>query len=556
MTGAIEGCFEVFNQLAKLHTKNGFSIALILGDLFSDPAIPSNQAEEAVTSLLNGNIHVPFATYFTIGKYPLPLRVQLKLSENDGELCSNLYFLGKHSVTKTSEGLRIVTLGGTLNPDLTVGLSKDEYLPFHTEGDVKALQAANSADILITSHWPTAIRSGSSVRLRDNAQEPRSESCIAGLCTSLKPRYHFSTSPQFFYEREPFFHLTKDGLTESSKVTRFISLAAYDNSAHQKWLYAFSIDNSKANLTALPQGTTISPFVPSSSSRKRQRQEGREDEQQPSSRHDNGLYHHGSRKRARGLPRGPESCFFCLSNPNIAAHLITSIGSESYLTTAKGPLTTSQTFPSLTFPGHVLIIPFSHSPTLASMNPQETKLSTYKEMRRYQKALQSLISFSSKGALGAVCWEINRRENIHVHWQLIPAPIDLMKKGLVEAGFRVEAENQKYPAPKILDIGDGSQEVDDYLRVWIWQPESPVDSALDYLSQDCENTGNETPLLFSLAPSFRFDLQFPRKVMAKLLSLEGRFRWQDCGQDEAIEQSEAEAFKKAFERFDFTLQEA
>ena len=523
--------------------------------MFTDPATPSDNAEEAVISLLEGKINISFPTYFTIGRFPFPQKVQSKLSENDGELCSNLYYLGKRSITKISEGLRIVTLGGFLTLDPTLGLSKDEFLPFHTEEDVKPLQSANSADILITSHWPAAVRSGSSVRLPDSAQEPQNEACIADLCISIKPRYHFSTSPNFFYEREPFFHIAEDGLKDLSNVTRFISLAAYSKSAQQRWLYAFSIDSSKVVPKTLPPGATVTPFVPSSS-RKRQRHEDREDEYHLSSSYQNGFYHHRSRKRARGAPPGPESCFFCLSNPKIATHLITSIGNESYLTTAKGPLTTSQTFPSLMFPAHVLIIPFSHSPTLTSMKPQQTKISTYKEMRHYRQALQSMISFSSKGALGSVCWEISRGDNIHVLWQLLPVPIDLVNNGLVEAGFRVEAENQKYPALKIRDIGDGSQEVDDYFRVWIWQPENAVYSTLDCMPGDHEGTGKEISLLLPLAPDFRFDLQFPRRVMAKLLGLEGRMRWQDCGQDETMEKSEAEEFKKAFKNFDFTLQEA
>ena len=553
MTGAIEGRFDIFDKLAKLHMKNEFSLALILGDLFADPAQSSEAADDAIMSLLDGKVNVPFTTYFTLGGYPLPRKVQVRLEETDGEVCSNLYFLGKHSVTKTSEGLRIVTLGGSLNPDLTVGLSKDTFSPFHTEGDAKALQSAKSADILITSQWPSTIRSGSSVRLPSDIKEPPNEPCIADLCSCLQPRYHLSTSPQLFYEREPFTHADRSSHSDLQAVTRFISLAAYSNAAKQKWLYAFSIDTTVAPPTTLPPGTTASPLM-ATPSRKRQRLDDQEESYQRFSRHDHGQYLQRGPKRARGPPPGPESCFFCLSNPNIATHLITSIGNDSYLTTAKGPLTTSKTFPSLAFPAHVLIIPLSHSPTFSSMNPQEMKVSTYTEMNRYRKELQLLIGSASKGALGSVCWEINRGENIHIHWQLLPVPVDLVKKGLVDAGFRVEAENERYPTLKAKNIGDGSGEQGDYLRVWTWHPGEGVDSQLDGNSGHLEDTGKETSLLLPLTSNIRFDLQFPRKVMAKLLGLEGRMRWQDCGQGVEEETLEAEAFKKCFEPFDFSLE--
>lgn len=58
-----------------------------------------------------------------------------------------------------------------------------------------------------------------------------------------------------------------------------------------------------------------------------------------------------------------------------------------------------------------------------------------------------------------------------------------------------------------------------------------------------------------LTSDFRFDLQFGRRVIAKLLGLEKRVRWQDCGQSEEEETREAEAFKKVFEKHDFSLVE-
>ncbi|KAL6714614.1 hypothetical protein ACLMJK_008039 [Lecanora helva] len=541
-----------------------------MGDLFTNPAEQSGQDEEHVTSLLRGSISVPLSTYFTLGKHPLPQPVIDKLENSDDEICPNLYFLGKRSTTKTSEGLRIITLGGGLDAEVTAGLSKDKYLPFHTEGDGKALHGANSADILVTSTWPISVRTGSSIKPPEGTDEPPDEDCVADLCSALKPRYHFTTSDSFFYEREPFFHLTSDNQPDTSSITRFLSLAAYNNPQKQKWLYAFSIDPSSAAPTTMPPGTTAPPFKPS---RKRHRQPENDDHQHQnnysrfSHRNGGGDYYRPMKKRKRHQPPpGPQECFFCLSNPNLATHLITSIGSDAYLTIAKGPLSTSTTYPTLKFPFHILIIPLAHSPTLTTITPPETKISTYKEMSHYRSSLQSLLTASSKGTLGAVTWEVSRAEGIHTHWQFLPVPVDLIRKGLVEAAFKVEAENEKYPVSfKTKEIGDGTVEKGDFFRVWIWKPagigkgegedsDDDIDDNDDDDDDEKKAKGTEKSLMLPLSAEFRFDLQFGRRVMAKLLGLEGRMNWRDCMQSDDEEKTDAERFKAAFKAFDFSLE--
>jgi hypothetical protein len=565
---------EVFEKISKLHAKTSFSLAIILGDLFADPANPSTEGEDDLTSLLSGKIYVPLSTYFTVGKHPLPQRVIERLENSDNELCPNLYFLGKRTTTKTSEGLRIVTLGGLLRLEVTAGLSADKVLPFHTEVDAKVLHGANSANILITSNWPTLVHARSNIKLPEGGEEPPHEQCVADLCSALKPHYHFCTSDSFFYEREPFFHLNSDDQPDTSSITRFISLAAYNNTAKQKWLYAFTMDPNAAPSVSMPPGTTATPF---STFKKRQRLP---DQENSFSRFDHGNGHHHRHewpnKRAKKAPPGPQECFFCLSNPNIATHLITSIANDAYLTTAKGPLSTASTYPALDFPAHMLIIPLSHSPFLSSISPQESKTATYKEMQRYRHALHSLLNSSSNGALGAVTWEVSRAEGIHIHWQFLPVQAELVEKGLVEAAFKVEAENEKYPFFKEKDIGDGTDETGDYFRIWIWRPaESTPKTTIAEKEGDGKDgadmdgdggeadeakggaaQGVEKSMMLPLSENFRFDLQFGRRVMAKLLGLEKRMHWQDCTQSDAEEKKDAEKFKTTFKEFDFSLEES
>ena len=45
----------------------------------------------------------------------------------------------------------------------------------------------------------------------------------------------------------------------------------------------------------------------------------------------------------------------------------------------------------------------------------------------------------------------------------------------------------------------------------------------------------------------RFDLQLPRRILAKILQLQERQDWRSCIQSEDEERADASAFRKAFE---------
>ncbi|KAJ9665175.1 hypothetical protein H2201_004649 [Coniosporium apollinis] len=550
VVGDVNGQFvDVFKKISALHAKNAFSFALIAGNLFSDPVTATDQDDENVKNLIEGKTDVPLPTYFALGTCGLPQRIIDRLQSSAGEVCPNLYFLGKRTTIKTSEGIKIVALGGSLDTNITAGISKDKYSPFYSEDDAKVLRGANSADILVTSQWPAAIRTGSKIEVDFLGRDPTSQQCIAELCSALKPRYHFSISSEAFYEREPFFHASSEVAPDTYPVTRFLSLASYGNARKQKWIYAFSIDPSAAPPIAITPGTTASPL--SFVGKKRPAQPSQESSYRFST---DSSHHRRPHKRARAAPPTSGECFFCLSNPNLATHLITSIGTDAYLTTAKGPLSTSSTYDSLDFPSHILIIPLTHTPTLAAIRPDDDRRNVYNEMQRYRRALQSMLTVVGGSKLGAVTWEVSRAGGIHTHWQFLPVPIDLIRRGLVEAAFKVEAENERYPAFQKRDVGDGADEQSDFFRVLIWSPLGKA-SGESNESDELRMQGKETPLVLPLDASFRFDLQFGRRVLAKLLGLEKRAHWQDCGQTHEDEVADAEEFKKAFKPFDFSLEE-
>ncbi|PGH19223.1 hypothetical protein AJ80_04088 [Polytolypa hystricis UAMH7299] len=538
---------DVFTKLAKLHAKQNFAFAIILGDLFGDG---SDEGElDEIMALLQGTISVPLPTYFTVGNNMIPERIVEKL-QSDDEVCENLYYLGRRGTLKTSEGIRIVALGGNLATAASDKPSaNDKYLPQYTESDARSLFGARTADILITNQWPKSIRLGSNVEVPEDTKAPEGVQCVADLCSTLKPRYHFASEASFFFEREPFFHTPTEEMPEVRPITRFINMAPFGNPTKQKWLYAFSLDVNAPAPTIIPTGVTASPLP--TLSQKRHALPG---QQESYSRFSRGDDYQRPSKRARRPPPDQSECFFCLSNPNITTHLITSIGSESYLTTAKGPLPTSTTFPSLGFPGHMLIIPFTHSPTFEAIPDSASRSSTQEEMHKYKGALQSMVHERSKGELGAVTWEVSRGNGIHIHWQFLPVSENMINRGLVEAAFKVEAENLKYPKFERISPEKEALERGDYFRVWIWgAPETSSDGKDEELEAEKARAGSS--FIFPLTPNFRFDLQFGRRVMAKLLQLEDRINWKDTPQTEEEEKADVSAFKKAFEKFDFSLEE-
>ena len=526
---------EVFTKLATLHAKQSFAFAIIVGNLFADQETASDAENDEVWKLLNGTIEVPLPTYFALGTHSLPSTVVARLQSGDGEVCANLTVLGRKVSIKTSEGFRFVAVGGKYAGG--VDEPTTPYEATYNDTDVQALaKEFTDTDILITSDWPAAVCDGAKASY--TADAPEGLQCIADLCKALKPRYHFSSSDAF-YEREPFFHI---GPSPQS-VTRFLSLAPFGNAGKQKWIYAFSLEPSASPPTSIPPGCTASPLA--TKKRKLESQQDSYNSFRYANGNGNDHYErdHGRRKRQKyQLPPTTAQCFFCLSNEACETHMIGSIGTDCYMTIAKGPLSTKTTFPTLGFPGHILIIPLQHSATISAIPKEAARQSTGTELQRYRSALHDMLKAKSEGEdgqskLGAVTWEISRGGGVHLHWQFLPVPVELIQRGLVRAAFDVEADNLSYPkfaksASEITGAEEG-----DYFKVMIWS---------EALRKD---------MILPIDKGFRFDLQFGRKVLAKLLGLENRMDWRACAQDKTEEEADVAVFKEAFKKFDFSLED-
>lgn len=536
VAGDINGHFtEFFAKLAGHHVKQNFAFGIIAGNLFSDQDATSHSGQTELDNLLRGNIEIPFPIYFSLGHRQLPPSVIERLESNEGELCPNLSILGRRVSIKTSEGFRIVAVGGSYDAAQNDD-PMDMYQQKYSDNDIETLSKdPGEVDILITSDWPAAVSNGSKAVYK--YEPPRGVMSMAKLCTNLKPRYHFSAS-EGYYEREPFFQHTPP----PRPVTRFLSLAPFGNTAKDKWLYAFSLEPSAPSPASLPEGCTAPPFA---TQKKRKLESQQENYNNFRYANGNGNSYdrdrgHRNKKQRNQPPPTPDQCFFCLSNKAFEAHMVGSIGDEAYVTVAKGPLSTRKTF-GLSIPGHMLIIPLQHSPMISVM-PDDVKESTQAEMQRYKEALQQMITAKStdedgKSTLGAVTWEISRSGGIHVHWQFLPIPIEMIERDLVELAFDVQAQDYSYPKFVKGEKEMAEVEKGDYLKVMIW----------------CEDPKKCKNIVLPLDKSFRFDLQFVRKVLAKLLGLEDRTDWRACSQAQAEEEADATAFKEAFKQFDFSL---
>jgi len=174
--------------------------------------------------------------------------------------------------------------------------------------------------------------------------------------------------------------------------------------------------------------------------------------------------------------------------------------------------------------------------------PEEDRAKTFAEMTKFKDAVQKMVAQRSNNKLGGVTYEISLGRGVHTHWQFLPMPEHQIQKGLVEAAFRVEAENHNYPAFEVRDPGIGQDE-GDFFRVWIWTPPSEE-----------QPQGSTKCLTMPFDDNIRFNLQFGRTALAKLLGLEKRIQWRDCAQSEEDEKKDIEAFKTGFKAFDFTLE--
>jgi hypothetical protein len=473
--GIEEGLCRALEKANTIHKgKNGpFSMLLLLGDVFE------KASEEDVEKIMGGVFTVELPTYFFYRPGTTPERISNTLEDGYGEICGNLTCLGASGRFETTEGLKI------------------GYDFVHQNNSF----TGDPVDILVTGDWPEGIEAETDAKFK--AIE-KSDS-VRQSVLQLRPNYHFVTRLETFWERQPFRWSEED-----THITRFICLSQFGGS--KKWFYAFNISTDRKQAAAVPVGTTSNPL------------ENIQEEQ--SIIWDKGVKRGyvgdtngppNSKRRQQRIVQ-PDSCFFCLSNPNVDRDLIVSIAEESYLALAKGPMKLG----SKKLPHHLIFIPLAHVPTPFHLEVEPSNAVAL-EKEKYIVALNSMYE---ELEMTCISFEISRNRGVHFHTQILAVPKD--KLDTIESAFMTQAEQFGFPIMKRpLD-----KDENEYFKVGL---------------------PNDESLVVELNNTFRFDLQFGRKVLANALDIPEQVDWKSCSQSKKEEQTDAQKFKQAFKTYDFTI---
>ncbi|RCK60481.1 CWF19-like protein DRN1 [Candida viswanathii] len=354
-------------------------------------------------------------------------------------------------------------------------------------------------DILVTYEWPQSIAKLLTTFGSEKVDE---------LVSKIKPRYHFAVGNEAgkFFELEPFAWTT-------GQVTRFISLG--QEGSGDKWFYAFNL----SNVDDIPTKLIDNPIT----SRKRER-EVENKEEKP----------RNEAKKAKVV--SPDQCFFCVGNANTETHMIVSIGSSSYMTIAKGPLTRSNK--NLLFFGHGILIPIEHTATV----PQDS--SVREELLKYQDTLVAAFD-EQKPDLKLIFWEISRDSNIHHHIQFLPVQDTLLNKFPNSLNLRAKLNNDKFKKNQKLHFDKFADKEDPALK--------KILETNNYMMFTVCNS--KTERFYYVAPlnANPIDIQFPRRVLAHVLNLPDRVHWDKCQQPKLKEMADCDNFKSFYQKYDFTV---
>ncbi|CDZ96519.1 Uncharacterized conserved protein [Phaffia rhodozyma] len=308
-----------------LQSKHHFNLCVCVGDFFG----PEGENPDEVDDLLRGSLNVPLTTYIMLGSHALPEKVQAKIIETGGEICTNLFFVGQSNVLNTSEGIKIGAIGGNYDPVLwdaatnssseaaeseaaeptptsTVNLTPSLLAPvlasphiFPEANAPSALTGSNltlasqkaivptGLDILLLQTPPPSLSllSPSFNGLEFNVGQGATP--LVEIIRRAKPRYVFfmggRDGEDGFWEREPF---GWDGAGSEGRYTRCIRMGRFggppplDGQKKARSFYAFSLAPLAPPFPVKPANATPNPFAlpPSSTGRgtKREAPEGGE----------------------------------------------------------------------------------------------------------------------------------------------------------------------------------------------------------------------------------------------------------------------------------------
>ncbi|XP_050520201.1 CWF19-like protein 1 isoform X2 [Daktulosphaira vitifoliae] len=407
----IKGQFNSFiDHIEALFSKKGlFDYVFCVGDFFGDDNVNSDQGWKKFKNS-GKNVSVPIYILGPNKREHQHFFCDLK----NQQLAPNIFYLGKHGVFTTSDGLKIGYVSGVQS---TCKTSNEDYM-FNYDSIVQFKESCQRSghvplDILLTTPWPADILNKERLNgeiNKESLDKSNEAPLLSWVADCLTPRYHFAGAQGLFYQRSPFKN------NNSNVLTRFIGIADYHKNKHskQKWLYGFVITpGSTTNkidytVTESPYALDTSQYTFGSAPNIKQFFYNTAISNTSS---DNNKSH---KKRKYDGPSNKvldinaESCWFCLSSKNITKHMIISIGETVYIAAAKGPLVED----------HILLIPIEHCKSLAEApSSVETEINLLKSsLNQYFKSKNQSVVYFERSIMSA-----------HFQIQVVPIPNNVVE---------------------------------------------------------------------------------------------------------------------------------
>lgn len=437
-------------------------------------------------------------------------------SEENGELCSNLTYLGKRGIYTASSGVKIAYLSGTEAPSSNeLHFDKDDIELVKNAALASTLASDfRGVDILMTSQWPKGI---------DPTQDDSASALISFLSTQIRPRYHFCGLNGKHYEHLPF-RVPANECTQLQLSTRFISLAEFGSKS--KNIYALNVTPvEKMKMIDLIQKTTdetespyqsldftgILPRRMTSESNQYfydmnsfggdRRKRGHTDQQQRQN------------KRPPRPEFDQEKCWFCLSSPNVEKHLVIAIGDNFYMALAKGPINST----------HVLILSVTHIQSVSLLSQED-----FDELEKFKEALRKF--FKSTGQSVAFFERNYKSPHLQVNAVAVDESLEWQIKNTIED----KAEEYNIQFETIPKLTNATQ----------------LPSQGPYFSVELPDSST-----YITRQMKQFPLHFGRDIFCagNLLNCEEKVDWRQCSLEKAAEEDLVKQFRSSFKPFDFTL---
>ncbi|XP_047136802.1 CWF19-like protein 1 isoform X1 [Hydra vulgaris] len=504
--GSVDGHFsKFFKRIASINKKNGpFEMVLCVGNFFSaNPQCVENWKQFLLSKT---KVEIPVYILGPTLKQHEVFYSKEKLKDGE-ELFENILYLGKKGVFTTASGLTLAYLSGIeqSNNSLQADVSSlnDQLIR-----DDKFI----GVDILITSSWPQGVNKYTKSSLSSGNESPS----ISFLASSLKPRYHFSSHIEKFFERQPYRnHKVLRGSLQH--VSRFIALAPSFNDTNEKSIYAFSIEPlsciSRDELIKQPPDTTEFPYddikLSTIENQKKEQFFFREDNKRKGDQKSQEQH-----KVPKGPPTLTSDCWFCLGSKDVEKHLVVSVGESTYMAVAKGAINDD----------HLLILPISHHNSTVVL-PGDVRL----ELEKYKEGLRKMFNAEQKSLIS---FERNFYTQ-HLQLQVIGIPLDLcseVKDTFLDLGQSVGMDFIEIPKEK--DLSEMVAVTTPYFLVEL-------------------STGER--LLHKVKG--RMPLQFGREALTSpsLLNLPDRVDWKQCKLSVEEESKCANNLRKRFQPYDFNF---